>query len=255
MAMTLRDIENLLPQLLPGLPPGFHPLILPQDIWEELVTNPATLSFLEWLDTTDVERNDLRVLVSSSGEMKIASPGIWQQDDHPVVLFGFAGSKPVTAPLDGLSLVRSHNNLYTASFNDGPDFEIRFRLQTEAEIDTLPTILTPAKACALAKNLPTGGGSGSEDWKKFRDVVSEGETLDLVVYKLEVKKLSKDGKTFSLNLAYSDHGVFLLSDKHYQFIESLSLWNNHKGNGTEAKVRVKQDGFYSGHKVYKLSAI
>lgn len=236
---------------MPGLSNGFHPLNLPTNVWESVMDGDAEFCvMLDWLQGHGLTKSALTVMASEDG-VKLALPGIWLLDDQPIILFGFNSSAPMYATLDNLLLTRAEKNLYTATLGD-VEFPIPFRLQTDTPNDSLPSVLSVSKAKTLAKSLTVG--SREDDWVKFRDVIGQGESLEVTVGNTEVKKLSKDGKNYKVWLAYTDHSTFMLSEKQYNYLESVKAYRELVGTEDQPlKIKITQDGYFNEHKKYTLT--
>jgi hypothetical protein len=249
--MLLSQVKLILSQLMPGLTAGYHPLDLPNEVWDSVIDDDAEFgSLLDWMKGQGLGNSDLTVMVSDEG-VKLAVPGIWIYNDQPVILFGFRDNKPMYATLDGLLLTKAEKNLYTATLNDA-EFPILFRLQSETPNDALPSVLSATKAKTLAKTLTVG--SKADDWVKFREVIGAGESLEVTVKSTEVKHLSKDGKSFKVWLAYTDHSTFLLSEKQFSYLESVQAYRDLTDTADQPlKIKITQDGYFNEHKKYTLT--
>lgn len=236
---------------MPGLNNGFHALDLPTDVWDSLIKNdPDFVTMLDWLRGHGLSESALTVMVSADG-VKLALPGIWLLDGQPIVLFGFKDNAPLYATLEDLLLTKSDKNLYTVTLGD-VEFPILFRLQSETPNDSLPSVLSISKAKTLAKPLTVG--SKEDDWVKFRDVIGEGGSLEVTVKNTEMKKLTKDSKAYKVWLAYTDHSTFMLSEKQYNYLESVKAYRELVGTEDQPlKIKITQDGYFNEHKKYTLT--
>lgn len=249
--MLFSQVKLLLTQLMPGLTNGFHPLNIPGDVWDSIIHDDDDFcAMLEWLQSHNLGESALTVMVSADG-VKLALPGIWLLDGEPVILFGFKDNQPLCANLSGLLLTKSEKNLYTATLND-TEFPILFRLQSETPNESLPSVLSVSKATSLAKPLTVG--SKEDDWIKLRDLIGEGESIEVTVSKTEVKSLSKDGKNFKVWLGYTDRATFMLSEKQYNYLESVKAYRELVGTEDQPlKIKITQDGYFNEHKKYTLT--
>jgi hypothetical protein len=249
--MLFSQVKLILSQLMPGMTNGFHPLNLPANIWESVIHEDAEFcAMLGWLGDQGLSESALTVMVSADG-VKLALPGIWLLDGEPVILFGFKDNTPLTANLTGLLLTKAEKNLYTATLGD-TEFPILFRLQSDTPNDSLPAVLSISRAKTIAKNLTVG--SKADDWVKFREVIGEGESLEVTVKNTEIKQLSKDGKNYKVWLAYTDHSTFMLSEKQFNYLESVKAYRELTGTTDQPlKIKITQDGFFNEHKKYTLT--
>lgn len=248
--MKFTQVSQLLTQLMPNLSPGYHPLALPDNIHDALVNDENLTGMLRWMMCNGISITDLYVIASDEG-VKLALPGIWLLGDEPVLLFGFKEGTPLTCPLSGLLLTKTRKNLYTATLDD-VEFPVLFRLHSTTPEEDLPSVLSVSKAKSLAKVLTVG--KKEDDWVKFRDVIGEGESLVVTVEGCEVKSLSKAGKNYKVWLAYTDHSTFMLSEKQYNYLESVHTYRELTETPDQPlKIRVTQDGYYNEHKMYKLT--
>jgi len=248
--MLFSQVKFLLTQLMPGLTNGFHPLNIPGDVWDSVIDSDAEFcALLDWLKEQGLDESALTVMVSDDC-VKLALPGIWLLDGKPVILFGFKDNAPLCATLTGLLLTKTEKNLYTATLND-VEFPILFRLQSEAPHESLPSVLSVSKATSLAKTLTVG--SKEDDWVKFRDVIREGESIEVTVTKTEVKSLSKDGKNFKVWLGYTDRATFMLSEKQYNYIESVQAYQELTDTTGPLKIKITQEGYFNEHKKFTLT--
>jgi hypothetical protein len=249
--MLFSQVKLLLSQLMSGLANGYHALDLPDDVWNSIVEKDSDFAaMLVWLRGHGLDKSALTVIVSDEG-VKLAVPGIWIYNDQPVILFGFQNNAPLYTRLDGLLLTKADKNMYTVTMGD-IEFPILFRLQSETPNDSLPAVLSIAKAKSLAKPLTVG--SKEDDWVKFRDVIGEGESLEVTVKSTEIKKLTKDGKNYQVWLAYTDHSTFMLSEKQYNYLESVKAYRELTGTEDQPlKIKITQEGFFNEHKKYTLT--
>jgi hypothetical protein len=249
--MQFTQVLEMLDTLCPYAPEGFSRLTLPDAIWGALDKDPAYLELSAWMGKHGLSPQDLTV-VNGAGGIKLAPPGVWYHGDVPVILFGFRDNKPQTVPLDGLILSQTRGNLYQVTLGS-KTLPISVRLHVVEDVTNLPPlIIDPEVVSDTLKLLPTGGGS--EDWKKFRDVIGEGESLELVVTNYEAKKeKKKDGTTFKVYLIYTDQGVFSVNERQFEKVDHFrDYWDLMVFEG-DLRIRVTQDGYYSSHKVYKLT--
>jgi hypothetical protein len=207
-------------------------------------------SMLDWMKGQGLDASALTVIVSDDG-VKLGVPGIWIYNDQPVILFGFKDNKPMCATLDGLLLTKAEKNLYTATLGD-TEFPVLFRLQSDTTNDSLPAVLSISRAKPLAKSLTVG--AKEDDWVKFREVIGEGEYLEVTVKSTEIKQLTKEGRNFKVWLAYTDHSTFMLSEKQYNYLESVQAYRELTGTTDQPlKIKITQDGFFNEHKKYTLT--
>jgi hypothetical protein len=249
--MKFTQVLEMLDTICPYTPEGFSRLTLPDVIWGALEEDPAYLELSAWMGKYGLSPKDLTV-VNGVGGIKLAPPGVWFHDGAPVILFGFRDNKPQTVPLDGLILAQRKGNLYQVAVG-AKTLPISVRLHVREDVTSLPALITdPEVVSDTLKLLPTGGGS--EDWKKFREVIGEGESLELVVTDYEAKKeKKKDGTTFKVYLIYTDQGVFSLNEKQFEKVDHFQGYWDLMGFEGDLRIRVTQDGYYSTHKVYKLT--
>jgi hypothetical protein len=249
--MLFSQVKLILSQLMPGMTNGYHPLDLPNDVWDSVIRSDNDFcAMLDWMKGQGLGESALTVMVSDEG-VKLAVPGIWIYNDQPVILFGFRDNKPMYATLDGLLLTKAEKNLYTATLGD-TEFPILFRLQSETPNDSLPAVLSISRAKTLAKPLTVG--DKVDDWVKFREVIGEGESLEVTVKRTEIKQLSKDGKNYKVWLAYTDHSTFMLSEKQHNYLESVQAYRDLTGTVDQPlKIKITQDGFFNEHKKYTLT--
>jgi hypothetical protein len=249
--MLFSQVKLILSQLMPGMASGFHALDLPRDVWDSVINDDAEFrAMLDWLKGHGLDEFALTVMASSDG-VKLALPGIWLLDGEPVILFGFKDNAPLCANLTGLLLTKTEKNLYTATLGD-TEFPILFRLQSDTPNDSLPAVLSISRAKTLAKPLTVG--AKADDWVKFREVIGEGESLEVTVKRTEIKQLSKDGKNYKVWLAYTDHSTFMLSEKQYNYLESVKAYRELTDTADQPlKIKITQDGYFNEHKKYTLT--
>lgn len=248
--MLFSQVAPIISQLMPGLSNGYHPLSIPSEVWNSVLKDDAEFCvMLGWMSDQGLDESAFTVVASEEG-VKLAVPGIWIYEEKPVVLFGFKDNKPVYATLDGLLLTNLRTNLYAVTLHDA-EFPIPFRLQSDTPNESLPKVLSESKAASLAKPLTVG--SKEDDWVKLRDLIGEGESLVVTVLKTEVKSLSKNGKNFKVWLAYTDQATLMLSEKQYQYLESVKAYREITGITGPLGVKITQDGYFNEHKKYTLT--
>jgi hypothetical protein len=249
--MKFTQAIQMLDSLCPDTPQGFSPLNFPEKVWEALEEDDQYLALKLWLEESGLTPKDLTVVRGEKG-VKLAPPGIWLHNGQPVILFGFDGGKPKTAPLDGLVLSQQKGNIYSiVRGSDNHPLPVRMHLADGKE-DYPTFVLNPDALVPHLKTLPTGGDA-SEDWLKFRDVIGEGEEQTYLVKNFEAKKITKsDGSNFRVWLLETDKGTFSVNERQYAKVEGYQSYWDLMGYEGYLKIRVTQDGYWNGHKVYKV---
>jgi hypothetical protein len=257
--MLFSQVHDLLPELMPALSDGFHPLNLPPAVLESVIhSDPAFAHMLGWMAGCGLGVSDLTVIVKG-GSVKIAPPGIWGVDGTPIILFGFKGGEARTAAVDGLTFVKGKGKLYSVS-SEELGFPVQFRLQSLSDADDLPLLLGPATVGKWA-TAPVGKWTtevpefgGSEEWLRFRDIIPTDGSLVLTVSGFELRRVEKkDGTSFTVHLLFTDQGTFQATYRQYAKVEGYDSYRVLMGAEGPFRIKVTQDGLYSGHKVFTIS--